>query len=212
MGNSGGPQTVVTITNGFFMGKMLVTQREYLAVRGVNPSWFNGDRTPWGSRDFGINLDRPVETVNSQDATNYLDQFSQLEQQVGRLPAGWIYRLPSEAEWEYACRAGTTTRFFFGDDPSYNLIGSYVWYNGNSDYVTQTVGTKSPNPWGLYDMGGNVKEWCVDVYPSDAYRAVRGGSCIREASYCQSGFRDGYHWFARANDCGFRVMLALAQP
>jgi formylglycine-generating enzyme required for sulfatase activity len=190
----------------------LVTQREYLAVTGSNPSWFNGDRTPWGYPNYGTNLDRPVENVNTSDATNYLAHYSNMEQLAGRLPAGWSYRLPSEAEWEYACRAGTTTRFFFGDDINYTMIGLYAWYSGNSGYVTQTVGTKLPNPWGLYDTSGNVWEWCSDVILTDAYRVIRGGSCIQDAVYCQSAYRSYEHWAARANRIGFRVILAPSQP
>src|SRR5438046_2999778 len=118
------------------------------------------------------------------------------------LPEGYVYRLPAEAEWEYACRAKTSTRFSFGDDPGYVLLGVYAWYGPNSEGTPQPVGKKQPNPWGLYDMYGNVSEWCLDdlghysgvsvidpVGMSGKFVATKGGSWKSDGASCRSGFR-----------------------
>jgi formylglycine-generating enzyme required for sulfatase activity len=127
------------------------------------------------------------------------------------LKTGKLYRLPTEAEWEYACRAGTTTAYYWGDDPK--KIDEHAWYDGNSDEKTHKVGTKKPNNWGLYDMAGNVSEWCVDAYDKDSYKTfaldkptlepvllstgtrfrdvARGGSWNDEAPLCRSAARVG---------------------
>ena len=107
-----GPQTQVTLSQGFWMSKYETTQEEYLAVMGNNPSFFTGD------------LKRPVERVTWSDATNYCGKLTILERAAGRLPVGYVYRLPTEAEWEYCCRAGTTTRFSYGDDPGHTQLGN----------------------------------------------------------------------------------------
>jgi formylglycine-generating enzyme required for sulfatase activity len=138
-----GPQTLVTLTRGFWMGRYEVTQGEYLAVMESNPSYFTGD------------TNRPVENVSWNDATNYCAKLTVRERAAGRLPAGWEYRLPTEAQWEYACRAGSTNRFHYGDDPGYTELANYAWYTINTG-STQAVGGKLPNQWGLYDMHGNV--------------------------------------------------------
>jgi formylglycine-generating enzyme required for sulfatase activity len=148
-----GPQTEVIISHGFWMGKYEVTQGEYLAVMGNNPSFFTGD----------TNL--PVNSVSWFDATNYCATLTQGEQALGRIPTNCAYRLPTEAEWEYACRAWTSDRrFSYGDDPGYTNLTNYAWYADNSGQTPHPVGQKLPNPWGLYDMYGNVWEWCQDWY------------------------------------------------
>src|SRR6266566_9619431 len=147
-----GPQTAVTISRGYWMGKCEVTQGEYLAVMASNPSFITGD------------TNRPVEQVTWYDATNYCGVLTQREQAAGRIAADSVYRLPWEAEWEYACRAWTSTRFSYGDDPGYTNLTNYAWYKGNSGSTTHPVGQKLPNPWGLYDMHGNVWEWCQDLW------------------------------------------------
>ncbi|MBI4325893.1 MAG: formylglycine-generating enzyme family protein, partial [Chloroflexi bacterium] len=147
-----GPQTLVTLSRGFWIGQHEVTQGEYLAVMGSNPSRFTGD------------LSRPVEQVSWSEATNYCGKLTEQERAAGRLPGGWVYRLPTKAEWEYAARAGTTTRFSFGDDPGYTILGEYSWFAGNSGSSTHAVQSKRPNLRGLYDMQGNVWEWCWDRY------------------------------------------------
>ncbi len=174
-----GPQTDVIISGGFWMGKCEVTQGEYLAVTGNNPSWFNGVRQIWDAeREMEIDVDytdltRPVEQVNWDDAVAYCAALTERERAAGRITANCVYRLPTEAEWEYACRAGTSTRFSYGDDPTYAQLTLYAWFSENSgnpwDWEgtrasTFPVGLKLPNPWGLYDMHGNVWEWCSDVW------------------------------------------------
>ena len=179
-----GPQTQVILSRGFWMSKYEVTQEEYLAVMmGNNPSRFKED------------LKRPVEQVSWNDATNYCGKLTAREKAVGRLPAGYVYRLPTEAEWEYACRAGTTTATAFGN----SLSSAQANFNGNYPYNgaaigpnivgTTAVGSYAPNAWGLYDMHGNVYEWCADwsgTYPggsvtdpkgavTGSYRVDRGG-------------------------------------
>jgi formylglycine-generating enzyme required for sulfatase activity len=149
-----------------------VTQNEYQTVTGGNPSWFNGDRTSAGYRDYGVDLSRPVEWVSWEDATNYCGQLTERERTGGRIPTNCVYRLPTEAEWEYACRAWTSTRFSYGDDPGhttetaetvgYTNLTNYAWYLENSSGTTHPVGQKLANPWGLHDMHGNVWEWCQD--------------------------------------------------
>ncbi|MBN1441396.1 MAG: formylglycine-generating enzyme family protein, partial [Planctomycetes bacterium] len=131
--------------------------------------------------------------------------------------------LPTEAEWEYACRAGTATRFYWGDDPTYSEIGSYAWYRGNAydagEEYAHVVGQKLPSAWGLYDMSGNVWEWCQDSYgaypvgpvvdpagsPTGAYRVIRGGSLNNGPRYCRSAYRGGIYPWRRGNDLGFRL-------
>jgi formylglycine-generating enzyme required for sulfatase activity len=133
------------------MGVHEVTQAQYEQVMGVNPSQFKG-------------ANNPVETVRWEDAVGFCRNLSELPAEKA---AGRVYRLPTEAEWEYACRAGTTTNYSFGYNDS--DLGLYAWYAVNSGGRTHPVGGKKPNSWGLYDMHGNVWEWCQDrfaPYPS----------------------------------------------
>jgi formylglycine-generating enzyme required for sulfatase activity len=208
-----GPQTRVTLTRGFFMGRYEVTQGEYLSVIGDNPSYFTGD----------TNL--PVEMVAWFEATDYCAQLTVRERTAGRLPTGWAYRLPTEAEWEYASRAGSTNCFSYGDDPGYTQLGNYAWYYANSGNTPHPVGGKSPNRWGLFDLSGNVWEWCSDWYGaylggnvtdplgpvSGSPRVVRGGSWYNFASHCRSAIRYSIHPTYRYYILGFRVVLAPGQ-
>lgn len=209
-----GPQTLVTLTHGFRMAKFAVTQRDYLAVMGTNPSGFPGD------------LDRPVESVSWFDATNYCAKLTQQDLTAGRIPPGTHYRLPTEAEWECAARAGTTTRFSYGDDPDFSSLTNYAWYSGNSGFVTHKVGLKQPNAWGLYDMEGNVRQWCQDWYGPYAggsatdpqgpainvtgFKVVRGAAWDALDSECRSARRsiEGASPFLIDSIIGFRVVLA----
>jgi formylglycine-generating enzyme required for sulfatase activity len=208
-----GPQTTVTLSRGFWIGKYEVTQREYLAVIGSNPSQFPGD------------LDRPVETVSWLDATNYCARLTQQELAAGRISPVDRYRLPTEAEWECAARAGTTTRFSYGDDLNFTALTNHAWYWFNSKITTHPVGQKSPNPRGLFDMEGNVLEWTQDWYgpypggtvidpqgPSSnvqGVKVIRGGAWDSSESDCRSGRRQtkGVHPFITDSIVGFRVVL-----
>jgi formylglycine-generating enzyme required for sulfatase activity len=211
-----GPQTTVTLTRGFWIGTYDVTQLEYTNLIGSNPSAFTDSPQ------------EPVEYLSWNDATNYCYTLTQREQAAGRIPANYQYRLPTEAEWEYACRAGTTTRFSYGDDPGYTNLGAYAWYTNNSGMTTHPVGQKLPNPWGLYDMHGNVWEWCQDwlaTYPggsvtnpvvnppTGAYPIVRGGSYYFGGAYCRSAMRNA---MADPNgtryDVGLREVLGRTGP
>jgi formylglycine-generating enzyme required for sulfatase activity len=208
-----GPQTAVTISRGFWMGKYEVTQGEYLAVMGGNPSSFTGDSN------------RPVEQVSWQDATNYCDRLTQRERAAGRIPTNSVYRLPTEAQWEYACRGWTSARFSYGDDVGDTNLANHAWYQDNSGSTTHPVGQKLANPWGLCDLSGNVFEWCqdwYDAYPGGiavdpqgpergSYHVIRGGDWGDDARLCRSAYRDfnpdyGFSYI------GFRVVLASGQP
>jgi formylglycine-generating enzyme required for sulfatase activity len=212
-----GPRTTVTITRGFWIGKYEVTQREYLDVIGSNPSQFPGD------------LNRPVETVSWPDATNYCAKLTQRELAAGRIAPGSRYRLPTEAEWECAARAGTSTRFSYGDDPNFTDLANHAWYSFNSGVGTHPVGQKLPNPWGLFDMEGNVLEWTQDWYgpypggfatnPQGAasnpqgVKVIRGGAWDAGEADCRSGRRltKGVHPLITDSILGFRVLL-VAEP
>jgi formylglycine-generating enzyme required for sulfatase activity/serine/threonine protein kinase len=194
----------VTLTQPFYIGVVEVTQSQYKRVMRTNPSEFNG-------------LTNPVEQVSWEDAMNFCRKLSELPAEK---KAGRVYRLPTEAEWEYACRAGTTTEFTFGDDES--KIGDYAWFDLNSSSKTHPVGNKKPNAWGLFDMHGNVWEWCSDWY--DEYpkgfainpngrqtgwaRVVRGGSYRNVASLCRSAHRINDTPTQRFSYFGFRVALS----
>ena len=175
----------VTLTKPFKMGVHEVTQAQYEQVMGVNLSKYKG-------------ADNPVENVSWDDAVEFCRKLSELPAEKA---AGNVYRLPTEAEWEYACRAGTTTKYSFGDDES--KLGDYGWFSENSGTKPHPVGGKKPNAWGLYDMYGNVWEWCQDLYgdyPSGtvtdrtgaaqgSYRVGRGGGWLDPAEVCRSAFR-----------------------
>ena len=204
-----GPQTEVTFTAGFWMGSCEVTQAEYETVRGVTPSYWVGD-------------DLPVESVNWMDAVAYCEELTQQEREAEKLPEGWEYRLPTEAQWEYACRAGTTTRFSFGDDDS--DLGQYAWFGFGSDNTelrTHPVGQKLPNAWGLYDMHGNVSDWFAHwegIYPGGSVvdptgpitgigRICRGGQWVNPPRACRSAARAPTVQGTKYSWIGFRVVL-----
>jgi formylglycine-generating enzyme required for sulfatase activity len=212
-----GPQTSVTLSHGFWIGKYEVTQREYLAVTGENPSGFPGD------------LDRPVESVSFFAASNYCFLRTAQDQAAGRIPLFAHYRLPTEAEWECAARAGTTTRFHYGDDPDLTSLSNFAWFGAHNGITTHPVGQKEPNAWGLYDMEGNVWEWCQDWYgnyPGGSltdpqgpatnpigFKVIRGGAWESSEFDCRSASRwfEGAHPFISDFIIGFRVVLAT-QP
>jgi formylglycine-generating enzyme required for sulfatase activity len=154
------PVHKVKINNPFYLGIYPVTQREWKAVMDDNPSYFKGD-------------DMPVEQVSWDDVQEFIKKLNEKE-------GTDRYRLPSEAEWEYACRVGTTSRYSFGDDES--KLGDYAWYDDNSGDKTHPVGQKKPNSWGLYDMHGNVWEWVQDKW-HDSY-----GGAPTDGSAWESGW------------------------
>jgi formylglycine-generating enzyme required for sulfatase activity len=216
-----GPQTEIILTIGYWMGRHLVTQAEYQSLMGHNPSFFNGVRNwPEPGTDYGVDLSRPVEQVSWEDAALYCAALTEQERTAGRIPSDMAYRLPTEAEWEYASRAGTTTRFWYGDDPDYSLLAYHAWYLDNSDQRTHPVGQKTPNPWGLFDIYGNVWQWCQDwygTYPggtvtdpqgptTGTLHVLRGGSWASGPEWCRSANRDTPR--GRPSDFGFRVVLA----
>ena len=195
------PVRQVTMSKPFYMGKYEVTQGQWQAVMGNNPSLFQGD--PKG----------PVDQVSWDDAQVFISKLNAME-------GGQRYRLPTEAEWEYAARAGSTTAYSFGNDPK--QLGDYAWYRGNSERRTHPVGQKRPNAWGLHDMLGNVWEWVQDWEgryaagsvtdppgsASGTYRMRRGCGWNNEANVCRVsnrysvvGFRDDF--------LGFRVVRSI---
>jgi len=206
------PQHQVTVPS-FYMGKYELTQAQYQAIIGTNPAYF---------KDKGDN--RPVENVSWNDAVTFCQKLSQ--------KTGKNYRLPSEAEWEYACRAGTTTPFYFGESITPELVN----YDGNYPYAsapkgqyrqqTTDVGTFPPNAFGLYDMHGNVREWCQDDYkenytnaPIDGsastirdgiYKIVRGGSWHSHSENCRSACRNKLSAVNNSGYYGFRVVCSGA--
>jgi formylglycine-generating enzyme required for sulfatase activity len=199
-----GAKTVeVTLTQQFLLGQTEVTNAQWKQVMGSVPSRWKED-------------ERPVEQVSLKDAVDFCKKLSALPEERR---AGRDYRLPTEAEWEYACRAGSTTRYSFGDDES--LLGDYAWYGSNSGSQTHPVRQKKPNAWNLFDMHGNVFEWCSDWlgdYGSGAVtdpqglsgetgRGRRGGSWDGVAGTCRSARRDWCDPSSLSDNLGFRLAL-----
>jgi len=217
----GEAQHQVTLSQNFYMGTYPVTQ--WQQIMGSNPSHFSTAGGGSGTND----LQRPVETVNYADittaATGFLALLNQNAAVTPAIPPGYGFRLPTEAEWEYACRAGTTTRFYWGAFPDTDTtIDSYAWYSSNDGSTSEPVGGLLPNAWGLYDMAGNVLQWCQDWYgsydtgpdtdptgPANGLGMVtRGGYWSLGSFYCRSAYREAYNPTYRGGAVGFRVVLA----
>jgi formylglycine-generating enzyme required for sulfatase activity len=210
------PAHLVKIRNRFLLGKYPVTQAQWSTVMGYNPS------------SFRASLNHPVDTVSWDQAMEFCRRLS--DQSARRV------RLPSEAEWEYSCRAGSTSDFFFGSwDPflddseipseARQALSEYAWFDLNSGECTQPVGLKRPNSWGLHDLLGNVWEWCWDTWhgdymgaPEDARpwiegeerqprRCQRGGAWDMNAFRCRSSYRSYDHREMATSRCGFRLAV-----
>jgi formylglycine-generating enzyme required for sulfatase activity len=197
-------QHKVTLTQGYWLGKYEVTQEEYEKVMGSNPSNFKGA----GRR-------APVEGVSWYEAMEFCRKLTGLDRNAGKLPEGHEYRLPTEAQWEYACRAGKTRSL--GRE---SVVNKFGWHEGNSGNSTHPVGQKKANDWGFLDMQGNVWEWCYDTYPSgrelgtlerkkekSKLRVIRGGALDLPAWLCRPASRFGVEPEMPA---GFRVGFRVA--
>ena len=197
------PVTRVTLTTAFSLGKTQVTQRSWAAVMGSNPSGFKGESLP-------------VENVSWDDAMEFCRKLTTLERSAGSLPKGYVYTLPTEAQWEYPCRAGTTGDYA-GD------LQAMAWFAENAGRTTHAVATKQANAWGLHDMHGNVWEWCADWYAdklpggsvsdfkgaaSGSLRVLRGGCWWIDAASCRSANRNWFSPGLRFDFLGFRLALS----
>lgn len=196
-----GPQTVVTLRN-FWLGKTEVTRAQWQIVTG---------QSPYPARDSAL----PIETITWDDAMDFCRKLTERERKAGRLPPNYIYTLPTEAQWEYACRAGT-------HGPYAGNLESMAWYSENSGRARHEVAQKQPNAWGLYDMHGNVWEWCFDWLgdklpggsvsdpvgdPAAATRGARGGSSYDVPGGPRSAVRASVKLSMRNFQFGFRLAL-----
>ena len=207
-----GAQRIVTISKPFYMSITEVTQSQWIAVMSTE-SWAGKDNVQ-------SNPNNPATYVSRNDARGFCGRLS------GKV--GKTIMLPTEAQWEYACRAGTKTAFYFGDDPS--QLSSFAWFSldkKGAEYFPHPVGQKKPNAWGLYDMHGNVYEWCNDYYVEDAYataktvdpqgpesgkaHVVRGGSFKEISNWCRSAHRHMYRGLDRKAGVGFRVVIVAGK-
>jgi len=207
------PQRKVTISKAFYLGVFEVTQAQWRAVMRTEP-WKDNEYAKSGA---GF----PASCVTWDDANRFCKMLSE---KTGRKIV-----LPTEAQWEYACRAGSKTAYYFGDDPS--GLGDYAWYYRNTKEIGEgyahATGQKKPNAWGLYDMHGNVREWCRDSYDKDYYRkaknvdpentaetrsrVLRGGSWYAAPDFCRAATRSGHFADGEGYGCrGFRVVVELA--
>lgn len=212
----------VSLTKGFWLGETEVTQQQWVSLMKSTP-WRGRDHVREGPQYAASNIshgDLRDGSVAADSAMEFCLRLTARERKAGRLPIGWKYSLPTEAQWEYACRAGTRTKYHFGDDDS--RLGDYAWFDQNSLAVDEKyahpVGMKLPNAWGLYDMHGNVWEWCADWYheklpggrdpvvlSAGSYRVRRGGGWKDYASNCGSSNRVRFSPAIRYSSLGFRV-------
>jgi formylglycine-generating enzyme required for sulfatase activity len=200
------PRHTVHISQAFYLAKYEVTQEQWMAVMGsINPSNF-------------ISQDRPVDEVSWNDVQIFIQRLNTIEKTHA-------YRLPTEAEWEYAARAGSETSYCYGDDPEGAELARYAWFEQNAGQQTHPVGRLSPNAWGFYDMHGNVTEWVQDFYDKQYYSVspekdprgpktgrkmvVRGGSWINQPYSCRSAARGYYSADYTDSDFGFRIVKVV---
>lgn len=200
------PVRNVTISKDFYLGKFEVTQEQWLAIMGNNPSTFT-DKADWAKH--------PVDNVSWDDCQLFIEKLDSLG--VG------TFRLPTEAEWEYACRAGTTTRFYWGTDSTNSVLHDHAWGFSRAEGRSHPVGLKKPNNWGLFDMSGNVWEWCSDwrgpyqdgdtldpIGPqSGKSKIYRGGSWFNEPAALRSANRHGHPPDTRWTNAGLRLVLEV---
>jgi formylglycine-generating enzyme required for sulfatase activity len=230
------PPYRVRLTEGFYIGRHEVTRVQFAAFvqatghktvaesDGLATVWtaaegyFEKDGASWKAPGFPQTGEHPVVCVSWMDAKAFCTWLGQ--------KTGKTCRLPTEAQWEYACRAGSTGKWCFGDNEG--GLTEYAWYEGNSNDRTHPVGRKNPNSWGLYDMHGNVWEWCEDWYAGEYYRhspredptgpaigrdrVLRGGTWCGESDECRSAYRDGYAPTETFADTGFRVVISMSTP
>lgn len=214
--NAGGKPVDVALEKGFWLAQTETTQGQYAAVMGTSPWTEHGN-----PNDYKAGVSFPAVYINQTDAKAYCEKLTEVERQAGRLPTDWEYSLPSEAQWEYASRAGTKTMFSFGDDET--LLNEYAWFAKNTGNLGKNfahpVATKKANPWGFFDMHGNTWEWSRDGYetklrgassPIDATSAtadgvLRGGSWYDSPVYCRSAYRLQRMPATRNYNLGFRI-------
>ncbi|MBQ7189426.1 MAG: leucine-rich repeat protein, partial [Kiritimatiellae bacterium] len=203
----------VTLTKPFYIGLFEVTQKQYQLVTGSNPSNFSGEKFPVEKVSYkairGSSNGAMWPTSSAVDEDSFMGKL--------RVRTGLAFDLPTEAQWEYACRAGTTTTYGYGN----SVDGSYMWYKSNSSSTSHNVGSRTPNEWGLYDMHGNVDEWCLDRYgtleygtdpkgsSSELTRVKRGGGWYNYASNCTSSYRYGIDPSNENSNYGFRLCRTL---
>jgi formylglycine-generating enzyme required for sulfatase activity len=211
-------QVDVKLSKGFWIGQYEVTQGEWNRIVPDIPRTL----IPKDGDDF------PVYWVNFYEAEEFCHRLTQQAHASGQLPAGWEFRLPTEAQWEYACRSGTTTAFAFGDTLTSRNANIEKPYNGDPDSspgsATTRVGSYPPNAWGICDMHGNEDEWCRDIFEmrlpggvdpdlhddtgmSTRSRVRRGGCWPNDARFCRSASRAAFEPERRANHIGFRVVI-----
>ncbi|HWA28791.1 MAG TPA: SUMF1/EgtB/PvdO family nonheme iron enzyme [Lacunisphaera sp.] len=206
--SSEGPQTEVTFTQGFWIGKTEVTQQQYQLLMGVNPSRFKA-----------VGPEAPVDSLSWYAANEFCRRLNERERAAGNLPEGYTYSLPTEAQWEYACRAGTTGANF--GEP-----GRFAWIEKEGGKTTHPVAARAPNAWGLYDMNGNVWEWCLDFYgerlpggnvtdyagpPTGTLHVLRGGAWNSPAKDARSATRERGEPGDTQENIGFRLALTTPQ-
>jgi formylglycine-generating enzyme required for sulfatase activity len=215
---SEGPQHRVSITRPFYLGSCLVTQKQFTTVMGWNPSAYSANGS---KKDEVLGTDTnqfPVENLSWEQAVAFCQELSALPEEAA---AGRTYRLPTEAEWEYACRARTKTKYYWGEDHRPGIAYEWTRTGNDSEVRPRPVGQKKPNPWGLYDMCGNVRQWCADWYGPKTYtgsdsrdprgpeegtgRIVRGGYFGWGINSSRAAARQGAAARSRSPSRGFRV-------